>query len=247
MVKIDWSSVKNILIIILVGICIALAMSTTCTARKNKILEHNIKALNDTVECMTLKNGELVYAKDALILEKAELEQYLDISKKECKELEEKLNSKLAYIAKLEGTIKADSLVMHDTVMVSGDTATIHFSYFDDWLTLEGTTKYHNEEASTIMNCIGWELPLKVGFTDDYRTVVTSSCPYVTFPYVESAIIEGGVANQKPKRWGVGPTFTAGLGWGWGTDFNGNNIGGKGGLIAGFMIGVSIHYDIWQW
>lgn len=247
MIKIDWSSIKNILIIILVSICISLAMSTTCTTRKNRILENNINALNDTVECITLKNGELARAKDALILKKAELEHYIGVSKKEYKELEKKLNSQLAYIAKLEGMIKADSIVMHDTVIVSKDTATIHFSYFDDWLTLDGTTKYHNKKASTIMNCIRLELPLKVGFTDDYRTVVTSSCPYVSFPYVESAVIEGGVANQKSKRWGIGPTFTAGLGWGWGTDFKGNNIGGNGGLIAGFMIGFSIHYDIWQW
>ena len=56
---------KNILLVIFFFIIIILLMSTTCTSQKLDVAQNNIKALNDTLQTYTLKNGELMYSEMA--------------------------------------------------------------------------------------------------------------------------------------------------------------------------------------
>ena len=57
-----------------------------------------MKHLTDTITQKDLKNGELLCYNQSLVLEKQELEKYLQISHQEVKDLERKLDSKLLYI-----------------------------------------------------------------------------------------------------------------------------------------------------
>ena len=236
---------KNILLVVSLLAIIALIMSTTCANRKADMYENNIKALTDTIHTYQLQNGELLYEKQGYILEKAELEKYLDLSKKETKELEKKLKSSVATIAKLQASVRVDTLRMTDSIYVTDDnTYRNEFKYSDRWLVVNGNTEFTLNpypESHTIINNIGMELPLKVGTTEDNKWFVTSDCPYVQFTSIEGANLE----KAKTKHWGMGPTITAGVGYGWGTDFKGGNT--NGGLIAGVMVGWSIHYDVFEW
>lgn len=229
------------LIMLVMGITIViLTMSTTCTNRKNNKLSNNIKALLDTVQTLETKNGELIYAKQSLLLEKNELEKYLDISKKERKELEKQLNSSLAFISKIQGNIKIDTLIMRDSVYINEDTIKTHFDYNDKWVTLNGQTMIVNKTSKTQINTIDMRVPLKLGIMNDYKVFVTSENPYITFNNIDAAAIEGTIANQKNKRWGIGPYI--GVGIGGGTDFKGNPQFGWN-----ISIGIAVTYSLFQW
>ncbi len=194
--------IKTASIVILCILCTVLVCTTTCSRRDNAILENNIAALNDTVHEYKLKNGELMYEKQGFILEKQELEKYLDISKKEVKELEKKLGSALATISKLQAQINIDTLQMHDTVTVEPDsTYTNNFYYSDDWLKLNGTSKFtlNPFDVSTKINNISIEANLKVGMSKDNKFFATSDNPYLKFTQIEGANM---VAPQQ-KRWSV--------------------------------------------
>jgi hypothetical protein len=236
---------KNILLIVSLLVIVALAMSTSCANRKANTYENNIKALTDTIHTYQLKNGELMYEKQGYIIEKAELEKYLDLSKKEIKDLEKQLKSSVATIAKLQASVRVDTLRMTDSIYITDDNVYHNvFRYNDKWLTIDGNTEFTLNpypDSKTFINNIGMELPLKVGTTEDNKWFVTSDCPYVQFTSIEGA----NTSKAKTKNWGIGPTITAGVGYGWGTDFKGGNT--NGGLIAGVMVGFSIHYDIARW
>lgn len=229
------------LLIIIMGIIIAiLVMNTTCVNRKNENLSNNIKSLLDTVNVLESKTGELIYTKQSLILEKRELEKYLDISKKEKKELEKKLNSSLAFIAKIQGSIKIDTLIITDSVYINEDTVKSVFNYTDNWVFLDGQTVFVNNGANTQINSLNMRVPLKIGIMDDYKVFATSENPYVSFTNIDAAVIEGSIANQRKKRWGIGPYI--GVGIGAGTDFKGNPQFGWN-----ISLGIAITYSLFQW
>lgn len=216
-------------------------MNTTCTNQKNHKLETNIEALTDSVHVYQLKNGELMYEKQGFILEKAELEKYLDISKKEVKDLEKKLGSALATIAKLEGQVKIDTLVMKDSVVIKPDsTIDIFFDYNDRWLTLDGTTNYcpRDNFAITTMNCIRMQVPLKVGTSKDDKWFVTSENPYVQFTSIEGANID----KSKPKRHSIGVNVGLGLGAGFGVCIPPSGGTVNSGIILGPVLYVGVGY-----
>lgn len=198
--------IKNILLILFSVVIVVLLIMQGCTRTENKHLKTNIKALSDTIQVMETKNGELVYAKQALILQKNELEEYLNITKKERKELEKLLDDKLSYIAKLEGQIKIDTLVCHDTVIHEKDITSISFKYDDIFLKLNGCTTHDkiNDCWRTQINNIAIDAPLTVGLTDEYRIFVKTSNPYVSFSTIEGAVIDKPSNGTKPKRWNIG-------------------------------------------
>lgn len=229
------------LLIVIMGIIIAiLIMNTTCVNIKNEKLSNNIKSLLDTVNVLETKNGELIYAKQSLILEKNELEKYLDISKKERKDLEKQLNSSLAYIAKIYGSIKIDTLIMTDSVYINADTIKTIFNYKDNWVFLSGQSITTNSGANTQLNTLDMNIPLQLGIMNDYKVFVKSDNPYVNFSSIDAAAIEGTIANQKKKRWGIGPYI--GVGVGAGTDFKGNPQFGWN-----ISVGIAVTYSLFQW
>lgn len=231
---------KEILILIF-SIIIGIFLCSTCSsARKTKNLEHNLKALTDSVREVTLKNGDLMYEKQLLILEKNELESYLEISKKEVKDLEKKLNSSLAYISKINGEIRYDTITCIDTIYRAPDgVLNVDFDYSDRWTNIKGTTVITDySRAQTQITDLKVDVPLTLGVTDDFKIFAKSDNKNVSFSQINGAAIESKI---KPKRWGMGPTVTVGLYGGY--DF----IHGAPSIGMGVMVGWSIHYNILQW
>lgn len=201
----NWTDIKNhikdIAIVILVVICIILLLSTTCTSQKNRIYKNNIDALRDSVHIEQLKNGELMSSKQMLILEKKQLEDYLGIAKKEIKEIEKKLDSKIAYIAKLEGQIQVDTVRLVDSVYVKGSTYYTQWTFKDQWLYLQGLTQFKDGTSVSQLNNLAMDVPLKLGITEDNQFFATTPNPYVGF-----SSIDGAALNQPTKkyRWNIG-------------------------------------------
>ena len=218
-------------------VIIVLIMSTTCAHNKLDIAENNLKALNDTLHTYVLKNGELMYEKQGFIVEKAQLEQYIGVKEQEVKEIEKKLKSALATIAKLRAEVNIDTIHTVDSVTVLPDsTYQCHFNYGDRWLSLNGVTSVHLDpfNSHTIINNINMEVPLKVGTTKDNQWFVTSENPYVQFTSVEGANLE----KAKPKRWSFGIQGGLGLVGGVGlvgTQFKGITTANTG---AGWFVGA---------
>ena len=245
--KSNW---KDCLLIVFSIVIITLICSTTCTTNKNKNLQNNVKALTDSVQVLELNNGSLLYEKQSLILEKSELESYLGISQKQIKELEKKLNSSVALIADLQGKINVDTIIMTDSIYFSnnGDTINALFKYNDKWLTLNGKTLICNNVASSQINNVNMNVPLTIGLTDDYKIYAISENPYLTFTDINAASVENSITNQKKKRWGIGPYIGVGVGFGGCLGFgNSATIGNYNGFIYGVTLGISIHYDLFQW
>lgn len=245
-VKDNW---KNILLLVFFFVIIALIMSTTCTRQDLNKAETNIKALADTLHAYELKNGELMYEKQGYIAEKKELEEYIGIKEKEVNEIEKKLKSALATIAKLQGQVKIDTIHMIDSVYITADSIYRNdFKYNDRWLALDGTTTLQLEpfNTHTIINNINMEVPLKVGTTKDDKWFVTSENPYVQFTSVEGANID----KAKPKRWSVGVQMGVGVVGGVGivgTQFKGistSNTGAGWFVGAGGYIGLGVSYKL---
>lgn len=185
---------------------------STCSNRQLKQANHNIHALRDSIEVVEMNNGKLMYEKESLILEKKELEEYLDISRREVRDLERKLDSKLAYISKLEGQINmGPEITIKDSLIYIDNTlAKYSFDYDDKWFSFNGLTTFTDGIGTTTISNIRVPVPLKVGLTDDYTIFVQSDNPYLTFYDIQGAVVNKERFAQKPKRWNIG--LQAGIG-----------------------------------
>ena len=172
--------------------------------RKLDISNQNLQASKTKLEQVEMKNGELLSIRDSYILNINELEDNLEISKKEIQELQRKLDSKVAYIAKIESQFRVDTIeTVRDSIIYrDNDDVEIRFHYQDDWMKFDGLTKTQNK--STYIYNLSMDTPLKVGITDDYQIFVQTPNPYVTFSSIEGSVIEGSKLHPKPKRWNVG-------------------------------------------
>lgn len=238
---------KNSGLIILGVLCLVLIVVTTCQHKHNTILENNIAALNDTVHTYQLKNGELMYEKQGYILEKQELEKYLDISKKEVRELEKKLGSALATISKLQTQVRVDTLQMTDTLIIEPDsTYTNHFYYSDNWLNLNGLSKITLNPliVSTKINHIAIDANLKVGLSKDNKWFATSDNPYLRFTQIEGA----NLAAPQQNRWSLSLQLGVGGFVGWGACFPIPSGTPQTGLVAGagFYGGLGFSYKLFD-
>ena len=205
-------SEQNLVNKILFGavICLFLALlgSLWCggnQSRSRKNWEHNYEVLQDSVEVIETKYGETLYENGSLILEKKELEEALNITKKQIKEYEKKLGSNLAYISNLEAQLKIKDTVtvtqvVHDTLSNS-----YLMNYKDEWLGFEEifSLKSPSSPVLDVYN-ISMNVPLRVGLTDDYTIFVTSPNPYFNITSIEGAVIDGEKFAPKPKHWSFG-------------------------------------------
>ena len=94
-------SLKNILTLIveaLIFIFIIVAIHN-CSQREIATLDHNLTAAQDRIETLVLENGNLLSEKKAYIVKEKQLEEVLEITKKEKKDIEKKLGEKIAYIS----------------------------------------------------------------------------------------------------------------------------------------------------
>lgn len=226
---------KDALLFILSFVVICLLYNTSCSNRKISAYENNMRALQDVVETIRLENGELLYEKQGFISEKKELEENLDISRSEVRDLERKLNSSIATIAKLRGTIKVDTLVLTDSVYVMPDSnINIRFGYKDNWLSLDGRTLYNGElnEAKTLLYGIHMDVPVKVGTTKGNKWFVSTQNPYVTFTDISGT----NVMETKQRRWSVGVQCGVGVIGGYGA------CGGNDGVVRnGWIVGTGLY------
>ena len=236
---------KNILLAVFGFIIIVLLMSTTCTSQKLDKAENNLTALTDSLHTYKMKNGELMYEKQGFIAEKKELEEYIGVKEKEVKEIEKKLKSALATIAKLRAEVNVDTIHTIDSVEVLPDsTYQCHFNYNDRWLSLNGITSVHLNpfNSHTIINNINMEVPIKVGTTKDNKWFVTSENPNVIFTSVEGANLE----KAKPKRFTIG--IQGGIGGIFGYGVSGCSADGivrTGWLVgAGGYVGFGFTYKL---
>ena len=220
---------KDIIISILTIICIILTLSTNCSNHKNKGLTNNIQSLRDTIEFIQLQNGNLLSEKQSLILDNQQLNEYLELSKQDIKDLQKKLDSKLLYISELESNVSVHTVICHDSVYIVDSVHYVDFSYSDNWIDLYGTTNL--KIPQTTINNLYINTPLTIGLTEDNKFFATSPNPYINITNINSAIVDTK-KTTKPKfnlgvqvgvgahydliqrQFGVGPYIGVGLSYG---------------------------------
>ena len=219
--------VKNGLLILLTILCIILLLFSKCTADKNERLQNNIEVLIDSVRVTELKNGDLLYSKQILEVENKELAEAVGLEKSKRKEVEKELGEKIKLLAKVDGEIKVDTLILKDTVVETDFGNQINFSFKDQYLSLDGITCLSNGIAQTKINSLSMGVPAFIGKTKD-KFFIRSENPYVSFPNIR-------VAEEitRPKRWGLG--IQVGIGCGY-------NLVDKG-FFAGPYIGLGLSYN----
>ena len=175
--------------------------------------EQNLRVYRGQVAELELKNGDLVTARDSYIAKTSELEDLLNISRKEVRDLKNTLGSKIAYISKLESQISTGPIIIQKDSIVYIEKSKIesHFKYNDEWLSFKGITKIDGDVGSTQIDGINIFAPLKVGITNDYQIFVQTPNPYITFNEIEGAVIDGSKFAPKKKRfsWGIQVGFGA--------------------------------------
>lgn len=194
--------------IIFIGIIVFMS---NYSSKKVETLDQNLIAARDRITELTLENGNLLSSKSAYILKTQQLEEVLEITKEQKKDIEKRLNDKIAYIAKIESQFKVDTIEVHDTIEIKDSSAiNIKFDYDDQWLKFSGGTYYKNGKSKTQIFDITIPTPLKVGLTNDYTIFVESANPYLNITNIEGAIIDGSTLKPKEKRWNF--SIHAGIG-----------------------------------
>lgn len=199
--------------------------------------EQNLIAYKGQMEQLELKNGELIATRDSYILDKKNLEEALNVSKSEVKDLEKKLNSSLAYIANMESQVRIDTVtIVKDSIIYDeGDIAQIHFDYDDDWFGVKGITDLTGPEITTSLYDIKMYVPIQWGMTDNYKIFVQSDNPYVSFTNLDGAVIDGSKLIPKQRKFGLSVQGGFGVNY----DLISKQLG------VGPHLGVGIHWRIW--
>lgn len=174
-----------------------------CSNQKIEKLDQNLIASRDKITELTLENGNLLTERSAYIVKNNELEEILNITKQEKKDIERKLNDKIAYISIIESNIKIDTLETIDTVEIKDSIVDIKFNYNDKWLNFSGHTIYNSGISNTTIFNININTPLKVGLTDKYTIFVESENPYLNITNVEGAVVDRSILYPKKKKWNL--------------------------------------------
>lgn len=208
-----------------------------CNSEKVDILETNIIGYRDSLNIIELKNNELVVYKQSLILTNEALREELNISKNDIKELEKKLNSKIAQVNKLSSMLEfKDTVYMKgDTVYINKDsTATKVFKWNDNWTSLTanvtGKSIYDSDLSLYDMKV---KVPLEFGITEDYKVWAKSPNPYLVIEDISSATVYGSTLYPKEKRWSWG--LQGGFGAGY-------DVISKR-FVVGPYVGVGVEYN----
>ena len=173
-----------------------------CSSQKIKNLDQNFIASRDKITELTLENGKLLAERSAYIVKNNELEEILNITKQEKKDIERKLNDKIAYISTIESNIRVDTLELVNTIIIKdSSTINIGFNYDDKWVKFSGSSYYKNGKSKTSIFDININTPLKVGLTNDLTIFVESENPYLNITNIEGAVIDGSTLHPKKKRW----------------------------------------------
>lgn len=219
-------SKKSWIIIVIEAIIFIMLLGTVTKCSNDKIerLEHNIDAYRDTIEYVELQNGELLTSKQSLILSEKELNEELDISKREIKDLEKKLGDNIAYIARLEAQVNLKDTVFmkSDTVFIKDSITIKKFNWHDDWLNMTATVAGQTlGDSKMSIDNFNMNVALDIGLTDDYRFWAKTSNPYVSITDINAAAVHGSEVSKKDKRFHHGVTLGFGFHYGlWGRSFD---------------------------
>ena len=176
--------------------------------------KHNYEVLQDSVEVVTTRNGELLYENGSLILQRKELFEALDLSQRQVRDYEKALGSKLAYIAELESKLEVKDTVVVKEIVYDNVTNTYSMAYRDKWLNFDQTLSWDESNKPILKTYnISLDAPLKVGLGDNYRIFVTSPNPYFNITSIEGAVVDGSQFAKKPSRWTLGAYGGFGIGY----------------------------------
>ena len=111
---------------------------------------------------------------DSYIAKIGDLEDLLDISKQEAKEIQQVLDSKIAYISRIESEVRVEYIetVRDSIIYIDNDpkVATSTFRYNDKWVDLIGRNDFIFGEKfsyNTTIESLSIDVPLNVGLTND--------------------------------------------------------------------------------
>jgi uncharacterized protein with NAD-binding domain and iron-sulfur cluster len=179
--------------------------------RKLDISDQNLLAFRGKLEQVELKNGELLSSRDSYVATINDLEELLGIAKQEVRDMQRQLNSKIAYIAKLEQNTRVEYIeVVKDSIIYvnsSPQKVIASFHYNDNWLSFNGENEFtpgDKFDYKTTLHNIQMNTPLTVGLTNDYKIFVKSENPYVNFSSIEGAVIDKQALKPRKQRFGWG-------------------------------------------
>ena len=231
MEKRKWIIALVIEALILIGV---FGWMKSCDNQTIDKYKQNYEASQDSLEVVKLKNGGLLYEREAYIMSEKELMSQLDISKAEIKELKKKVGE-LLYMANVDTKVKVDTIreVRDSIIYIDRNTFINKFKYYDEWLTLDGSTQFNDSISKTIINNIEMVTPLRVGLSKDYKIFVESPNPYLSITDIEGAVLEESKIVKK-QRWSHGFHFGFGVQWG---------IVNKT-FDVGPQVGYSLHFNL---
>lgn len=211
---------KTLLGYIIEGIIFIAIIAAVWGIYNNKLdtSEQNLKAARGHIEQVELKNGELMSSRDSYVATINDLEELLDITKQEVKDIQRQLDSKVAYISKIESEVRVEYIetVRDSIIYVNSDPniATSTFRYNNKWVDLVGRNEFifgEQFDYKTTIESLSMDVPLNVGLTNDYQIFVKTPNPYVSFSSIEGAVIDNSVLKPRKKRfnWGLQIGFGA--------------------------------------
>lgn len=179
--------------------------------------EQNLTVAEGQLHEVQLKNGELISVRDSHIATINDLEKLLGVTKSEAKDLQKKLDSKIAYISNIESQVKIEYIETVRDSIVYVDSTKNHiisrFYYNDQWLSFTGENNIwlNPYDCNTVLNNIKMEVPLTIGLTNDYQVFAKSDNPYVQFTNIDGVVIDEEKLRPKKRKinWGFQIGFGA--------------------------------------
>lgn len=179
--------------------------------------EQNLIVAEGQLHEVQLKNGELISVRDSHIATINDLEKLLGVTKSEAKDLQKKLDSKIAYISNIESQVKIEYIETVRDSIVYVDSTKNHiisrFYYNDQWLSFAGENDIwlNPYDCNTVLNNIKMEVPLTIGLTNDYQVFAKSDNPYVQFTNIDGVVIDEEKLRPKKRKinWGFQIGFGA--------------------------------------
>lgn len=210
--KKTWMLILGALLLVSLVFNVFLYTKKTGTEASAMQYKQNYIAATDSLKQIQLDNGNVLHEKAMYILKTEDLQKQLNISRQEYNDLETKLNSAIAALARAEAEVRVDTLRIPSDPIVMTDTLVSPFTWSDEYLVLGGTTIASPSFSLTEIDKIRMNVPLTMGITQDYKMFATTDNPYVTFTSIESVIDERII--PKKKRWSLGVTLGFGTTYG---------------------------------
>ena len=197
-------NIKTIAIIVLAFVAIIFASLYHSKKKDLNVSNHNIEVLTDTITTYKMRNGELMEAKKSLILDLNELQKYTSIKESEVKEIQKKLDNKVAYIAKLESGISIDDVQVRVDSVIIKDTSLYqcHFSDITKYYAISGFTEVNTiaDTSRAVINEISIPTNLTVGLTkEDWTIFVKSDNPYMNITNINGAKLDKRDYQKRPR------------------------------------------------